>query len=244
MLVNEEEFKKQPDVINLPEWKKSFYYIIDVGHYENYEEAMDCIIKNLKNPEESLQAAAIQALDIVVRRFSNIKDKLILPILFKNLKSESERIRYETIDTLGTIADYIFKLRRKICLEYFKNGIDFFTRTELKKHTDKSLIYSLNDKEEKIEFILSFCQNSSNYNEALEVCLYFLQEENEDIYIAAFQGLNYIVIRFQKINFYVILPLIKKFLKLAESRVCDYAEALLVDIAIMIPELREKVIPF
>ena len=65
-------------------------------------------------------------------------------------------------------------LRRKICLEYFKNGIDFFTRTELKKYTDKSLIYSLNDKEEKIAFILSFCQNSSNYNEALEVCLYSL----------------------------------------------------------------------
>ncbi|EER22827.1 hypothetical protein REISMN_06640 [Rickettsia tamurae subsp. buchneri] len=28
MLVNEEEFKKQSDVINLPEWEKSFYYII------------------------------------------------------------------------------------------------------------------------------------------------------------------------------------------------------------------------
>ncbi|WP_069201607.1 hypothetical protein [Rickettsia felis] len=214
MIVNEEEFMKQSDVINLPEWEKSFYYIINVGHYENYDEAMDCIIKNLKNPKELLQAAAIQALDIVVRRFSNIKDKLILPILFKNLKSESERIRYETIDTLGTIADYIFKLRRKICLEYFKNGIDFFTQKELQVFTDKNLINNLKNEEEKIEFILSFCQNSLDYNEALEVCLYFIQkEENEDVYIAAFQGLNYVVIRFQKIDFDLIIPLIKKIFK-------------------------------
>lgn len=149
MIVNEEEFMKQSDVINLLEWEKSFYYIINVGHYENYDEAMDCIVKNLKNPEELLQAAAIQALDIVVRRFSNIKDKLILPILFKNLKSESERIRYETIDTLGTIADYIFKLRRKIYLGYFKNGIDFFTGKILKRYTDKTLMLSLNNEEEK-----------------------------------------------------------------------------------------------
>ena len=67
--------------------------------YENYEEAMNYIIKNLKNPEELLQAAAIQALDIVVRRCNNIKGELILPILFKNLRSDSERIKYETIDT-------------------------------------------------------------------------------------------------------------------------------------------------
>ncbi|ABV74554.1 hypothetical protein A1C_01120 [Rickettsia akari str. Hartford] len=46
MIVNEEAFIKQSDVINLPKWEKSFYYIISVGHYENYDAAMDCIIKN------------------------------------------------------------------------------------------------------------------------------------------------------------------------------------------------------
>jgi hypothetical protein len=167
--MNEEEFKKQPEVSNFPEWKKSFYYIIHVSMYENYEGAMSYIIKNLKNPEELLQAAAIQALDIVVRRFDNIEDKLILPILFKNLRSDSERVKYETVDTLGTIAYHVLRLRREICLEYFKNGIDFFTQKELQVFTDKTLINTLNNEEEKTEFILSFCQNSSNYNEVLEV---------------------------------------------------------------------------
>ncbi|WP_218460269.1 hypothetical protein [Rickettsia sp. TH2014] len=98
---------------------------------------MDCIIKNLRDPEELLQTATIQALDIAVRRFSNIEDKLILPILFKNLRSESKRIKYETIDTLETIAAYIIKSKRKIYLEYIKNGIDFFTQKELQVFTDK-----------------------------------------------------------------------------------------------------------
>ncbi|WP_231555805.1 hypothetical protein [Rickettsia hoogstraalii] len=149
MIVNEEEFKKQPDVINLPEWTKSFYYIINVGHYEDYEEAMDCIIKNLKNPEELIQAAALQALGILAYRFKKIKEKLILPILFNNLNSKSERILYETKDTLEQITYSVIKLKREIYLEYFKNGIDFFTGKILKIYTDKTLMYSLNNEEEK-----------------------------------------------------------------------------------------------
>ncbi|EER22828.1 hypothetical protein REISMN_06645 [Rickettsia tamurae subsp. buchneri] len=34
---------------------------------------MNCIIKNLNNPEELIQAAALQALGILAYRFSNIK---------------------------------------------------------------------------------------------------------------------------------------------------------------------------
>ncbi len=113
-------------MINLPEWEKSFYYIINIGHYENYDEAMDCIIKNLNNPEELIQAAALQALGILAYRFSNIKEKLILPILFNNLNSKNERILYETKDTLEQITYHVIRLRRKIYLEFFKNGIDFF----------------------------------------------------------------------------------------------------------------------
>ncbi|GAA5253027.1 hypothetical protein [Candidatus Rickettsia kedanie] len=125
MIVNEEEFMKQSDVINLPKWEKSFYYIINIGHYENYDEAMDCIIKNLNNPEELIQAAALQTLGILAFRFSNIKAKLILPILFNNLNSKNERILYETKDTLEQITYHVIRLSRKIHLEYFKNGIDF-----------------------------------------------------------------------------------------------------------------------
>ncbi|AFC71642.1 hypothetical protein MC5_07050 [Rickettsia australis str. Cutlack] len=47
-------------------------------------------------------------------------------------------------------------------MEYFKNGIDFFNEGILKRYTDKTLMLYLNNEEEKIEFILSFCQNSLN----------------------------------------------------------------------------------
>ena len=52
IMVNAEEFMKQSDVINFPKWEKSFYYIMNVWHYENYDKAMDCFIKNLNNPED------------------------------------------------------------------------------------------------------------------------------------------------------------------------------------------------
>ncbi|MCC8418352.1 MAG: hypothetical protein LN590_01780 [Rickettsia endosymbiont of Glossina mortisans submortisans] len=165
--------------------------------------------------------------------------------MFNNLNSKSERILYETKDTLKQITYHIISLRREIYLEYFKNRIDFFTGKILKRHTDKALMYSLNNEEEKKEFILSFCQNSSDYDEALEVCRYFLEKkESEQIYKTVFQGLSYIVIRFQKIHFDIILPFIKKFIKLDKSCVHIYTGSFLVNIAIIIPELREKVIPY
>ncbi|CEO17092.1 hypothetical protein RMONA_03505 [Rickettsia monacensis] len=55
----------------------------------------------------------------------------------------------------------------------------FFTGKTLKRYTDKTLMFSLNNEEEKVEFILSFCQNSLNYKEALEVCLYFLEKKRK-----------------------------------------------------------------
>lgn len=78
----------------------------------------------------------------------------------------------------------------------------------------------------------------------MEVCLYFLKKnENEEINIAAFQGLSYIVFRFRKIDFKAVLPFIKRFSKYSITG-CEniYAESLLEDIAIVIPKLRKKVI--
>ncbi len=90
----------------------------------------------------------------------------------------------------------------------------FFTGKTLKRYTDKTLLLYLNNEEEKKEFILSFCQNSLDYDEALEVCRYFLEKkESEQIHKTVFQGLSYIVIRFQKINFDITFPFIKKFIK-------------------------------
>ncbi|HJD67974.1 MAG TPA: hypothetical protein LFV66_06020 [Rickettsia endosymbiont of Bembidion lapponicum] len=150
------------------------------------------------------------------------------------------------MNTLGDIAHLVPRLRRKIYLTCFNNGIDFFTGKKLKKFTDKNLIHSLNNEEEKIEFILSFCQNSSNYQEALEVCLYFLKKnESKEINIAAFQGLSYVVVRFKKIDFKAILPFIGKFSKYSiKWGEPIYAESLLENIAIVIPKLRIKAITF
>nr|WP_253307905.1 hypothetical protein [Rickettsia endosymbiont of Ceutorhynchus assimilis] len=242
--MSEEEYRNEPDVLNDPEWQKAFYYILYVGHCADYDEGMAYIEEKLKNPEELSQAATCQALGILVRRFYNIKEDLILPLLFKNLKSNNKRIFEETTEVLGEISHLIPRLKREIYLAHFKNGFDFFTGKKLKILTDKTLINSLENEKEKIEFILSFCQNSLNYQEALEVCLYFLKKnESEEINIAAFQGLSYIVIRFKKIDFKAILPFIRRFSKYSTVG-CEhiYAESLLDDIAIIIPKLRKKVI--
>ncbi|WP_228368728.1 hypothetical protein [Rickettsia bellii] len=246
--MSEEEFKKRPNMAKYPEEEKIFFYIIEIGHYENYDDAMDYMAKNLKASEEFRQIAASQALQILVHRFYNIKDELILPLLFKHLKSDSKYKYFlsEIMNTLGDIAHLVPRLRRKIYLTCFNNDIDFVTYKKLKKFTDKNLLYSLNNEEEKIEFILSFCQNSSSYQEALEVCLYFLRKnESEKINIAAFQGLTYIVFRFRKINFKAILPFIGRFSRYSTER-CEwiYTESLLEDIAIVIPKLRIKAITF
>lgn len=246
MIMSEEEYKNYPGSADTPEWKKTFFYLIDIARYEDYDEIIDCLAKNLRNPEELIQAGAIQALGFLVRRFYNIKEDLILPLLFENLKSNSNRIYGETLDLFSDIQGYVPRLKRKIYLAYFDNGIDFFTGKKLKKFTDKNLIYSLNNEEEKVEFILSFCQNSLNYQEALEVCLYFLKNnESKEINIAAFQGLSYIVIRFKKIDFKAILLFIGRFSKYSiKWGEPIYAESLLEDIAIVIPKLRIKATTF
>ncbi|WP_236682643.1 hypothetical protein [Rickettsia felis] len=69
----------------------------------------------------------------LVRRFYNIKENLILPLLFENLKSNNKRIYGETVQVLGEITHFVPRLKRKIYLAYFENGIDFFTETRLKK---------------------------------------------------------------------------------------------------------------
>lgn len=73
--------------------------------------------------------------------------------------------------------------------------------------------------------------------------MHFLQKnESEDINIVAFQGLTYLVFRFEKIDFDKIFPYIRKFL---DSDSCEYtyAESILANIAITIPALKQKVIP-
>ena len=129
--------------------RKTFFYLIDVGRYEDYDDAIDYLAKNLRNPEELSQAAAIQALGFLIRRFYNIKEDLILPLLFENLKSSNKRIYGETLDLFCDIESCVPRLKRKIYLACFDNDIDFFTYKKLEKFTDKNLIYSLNNEEEK-----------------------------------------------------------------------------------------------
>lgn len=151
----DEKTKNQLKTIMTPELEEAFYYIIDAGRYENYDDAMDCITQNLRNSEEVLQVAALQALQILNPRVYDIENKLIspnkliLPILFENLKSKSNRICHETMDTLSDIAYLIPQLKREIYLAYFENGVDFFTEIKLKKFTDKNLVHSLSNEEEK-----------------------------------------------------------------------------------------------
>ena len=126
MVMSEEEYRNHPDIINLPEREKIYHYLIYVGYYEDYNIALDILTKNLRNPEELIQAAAIEAVGLLVERFYNIKEDLILPVLFENLKSTSKEILGKTLETLHDIAYCVTRLRRKVFLAYFKNGFDFF----------------------------------------------------------------------------------------------------------------------
>lgn len=77
--------------------------------------------------------------------------------------------------------------------------------------------------------------------------MYFLKKnESKKINTTAFEGLSYIVVRFQKINFKVVLPLIKKYLRysMIGTRTSEWMSAryLLADIVTMIPKLRLKTI--
>ncbi|MGX6959839.1 MAG: hypothetical protein ACIPMY_00985 [Rickettsia endosymbiont of Pentastiridius leporinus] len=244
--MSEEEYKNHPDIINLPEREKIFYYLIYIGRYENYNYAINYLVKNLRNSEELIQVGAIEAIGLLVERFYNIKEDLILPILFENLKGASEKILNETNITLGGIALDVPRLTKKIYLEYFKNNLKFLSSEKLKIFIDKTLINSLENEKGKIEFILSFCQNSLNYEEALEVCLYFLKKnESKKINTAAFQGLVYLIARFEKIEFRTLLPFIRKYLKHSYIGSDPWWDArdLLSRIVIMIPKLRVKIIP-
>ncbi|XVN44197.1 MAG: hypothetical protein RCG16_01005 [Rickettsia hoogstraalii] len=65
------------------------------------------------------------------------------------MKSSNKRIYGETFSLLRDIKGYVPRLKRKIYLAYVENGVDFFTGKKLKIFTDKGLIYSLNNEEEK-----------------------------------------------------------------------------------------------
>ena len=84
--------------------KKLFIILIYVGHYKDYDDALDILTQNLRNPEELIQVAAVEAIGRLVERFYNIKEDLILPLLFENLKSTSEKILNATNLTLFYLA--------------------------------------------------------------------------------------------------------------------------------------------
>lgn len=67
--------KNQLEIIMTPELKEAFYYIIDAGRYKNYDDALDCITQNLRNSEEILQIAALQALQVLNPRVWDIENK-------------------------------------------------------------------------------------------------------------------------------------------------------------------------
>ncbi|WP_341787755.1 hypothetical protein [Rickettsia endosymbiont of Cantharis rufa] len=120
--------------------EKNFFYLIDVGRYEGYDDSINCLAKNLRNPEELIQVGAIEATGLLVERFYNVKEYLILPLLFENLKGISEKILNETSLILFSIVICILRLRRKVYLEYFKNNLKFLSDEKLKILTDKTLI--------------------------------------------------------------------------------------------------------
>lgn len=239
MKFNKSLFYSIPEIISLPKWEKDFYYILNVADQANYDQAMVCIFRNLKSKKKIRQRAAIEASGILARRFKKIEKNLILPILFKNLKSQDRDIVGKTIDALDDILGAIPKLGKRIFLSYIRNERDLFSGNKLKKYSDISEFKKLTTKEEKREFILSFCQSSKNYDDAFKMCINYLKENDSDINIAAIQGLIYLIMRFKKINLEEIKPILKHYISLEDCRGV-YAESLLRNISEVIPKLRNK----
>ena len=176
MQISFEDYKKLPEGIDWEEWKQQFYYIIDVSQNEDYEKAINYILPFLRHEDIKIQRAAMQGLDMLALRFKDMDEK-VLPLLFENLKFSHIYELGQTIDTLESIAHFVLKFRRKIYFKFFENGFDFYTNKKLKKYIDIKELTILEKIEEKEEFILSFCQHSSNYKEAFNVCLSFLQKD-------------------------------------------------------------------
>lgn len=249
-MMNFEEFCAQPSLKNENNIYKIFYYIIGVSQNEDYEVAMNYILPYLGSEEKQLQIAAIQGLYTLVDRFVDI-DEIVLDLLIENLKSQNNDILNETLSTLNLIAQCILKYRKEIFFSFLKNNYDLYSYRHLKKYTNLKELTLLNTIEKKEEFILSFCQHSSNYNEAFSICLDFLQkDECEELNIAAIQGLIYLVMRFEQIELHLLEPIFLKFLDAANGEIIGskyggeliYIESLLVDIAYYIPALKPQAI--
>ncbi len=245
-----EEFIKEPSLKEKDEIHKKFAYIISISHYECYNIATEYILPYLRHKEESLQIAAMQGLYTLVDRFVAI-DKEALLLLIENLESQNDNILGETLNTLNLIAQCVLKYRKKIFFSFIKNGFDLYTIKQLKKCTDIKELFSLKTSEEKEEFILSFCQHSDNYNEAFSICLSSLQrDECEELNVSAIKGLMYLVLRFEKIDIYMIMPIFLKYLNAAKGQIFGskygseliYVQTLLVDIAYYIPDLKLQAI--
>lgn len=238
ILANFEDYKKQLDVAEMEAWKQQFYYIISVSQYDDYEGAVNYVHSFLRNEDINIQIAAMQGLDTLASRFMNM-NKAVLPLLFDNLKSHNKSILYQTFDTLTSIAEFVIELRKEIYLSFFNNDIDFYTNKQLKKYIDMKELASLKTIEEKAEFILSFCHHSNDYNQAFNICLNFLKENKfTKLNVSAIQGLTYIIMRFETIDFNSLLPSFINFLNNEQEKYGSeliYAESLLADIAYYIP---------
>lgn len=243
MLMDYEEYIDQPNVTKLSASEQRFMYIVGVATYEDYEEALEYILSQLENPEENIQAAAIQGIDTLIYRFRKIDEERALPILLDNVRlNNNKRLVNESMEALYGAVE-LMHLREKIYSAFFEMGVDFHTGERLPIYKHKIEFNSLEDNTQIEKYILSLCQNCDSFEEAFEACLKILaqKEQNSDnTNIAVLNGLTYVVMRFKKINFDKLLPLLLKFLPPEEEIGNVYAEGLLADIALFIPELKKQ----
>jgi hypothetical protein len=242
MLISYEEYKKHPDIANMDEIEKESRYTIGVAYNGDYLEALEYIFPKLTNQDEMIQFAAVQGIGILTFRFHKIDDERILPILFNNIISKNKLLYGVSLEALYSAAELAY-LRKKIYTTFFKIGVDFHLGKILPVYKRKIPFISLKTEEEIEKYILSLCQNCDNYEEAFGECLNILSKyktNSDDITDAVFKGLGYLIMRFNKIDFERILPILLEFLPPKEEIGRVYAESVLADIALYIPEFKEK----
>lgn len=220
--------------------KEKQNYILYLGYHGDYKYTQDYLSKyHLNDTNISLQITAMQAIELIAVRFGEIDESLILPILFEKLSSFDNDIKYVAIDTLRVIKNYVPRIEKQIYFGFIENKIDIFSWNTVPVFPHKLIPKSLSQKE-KAEAIISTCMYDPEYLSAFKVCKKALKENSEDLHLAALNGLTYIIIRFGKINFEEILPLIMNCLSSEDSIEYSYAESLLYKITIVVPELKTK----
>lgn len=215
-------------------------YIISVGMNCDYHDAIEFIKGIFHKVKDNLKVNCIQAISLVSRSYKDIEEEMI-DMISPYLNSQG-RILGSTIDALGDIQHLVFKYRKKIFSLFKNHEVDYFKMKRLPnyKNIDINSLDQAQDKKLIIYYILNFCQMNSNYEEKIALCKKYINFSDEEIIEAVLDGLTYIVIESNKIEWNLFAKKFRIYLEGDEAYIDT--EGLLCNIALFVPDHKDKAI--